>query len=187
MCIHGNNPLVLDPTTGSITPKFHVVFDDSFSTVSSNGKELPDFNSDAWYKLFGDTNLQYHSDESIETVPTIQETMTPQQHYLNQDRAWASDIKYAPEPIPRNVTSGISTSLDSEPQREYAPASLPNVHDSSTHDSTPLNEPSKLSPDKTTVSVPSPIKTNVEIDPTPIIEEPEHIQAIEEEVKNVPK
>ena len=182
-----NTPLVLDPTTGSITPKFHVVFDDSFSTVSSNGKELPDFNSDAWYKLFGDTNLQYHSDESIETVPTIQETMTPQQHYLNQDRAWASDIKYAPEPIPRNVTSGISTSLDPELQREYPSASLPNVHDSSTHDSTPLNEASELSPDKTTVSVPSPIKTNVEIDPTPIVEEPEYLKSMEQELKHVTK
>ena len=82
-----NIPLVLDLSTGSITPKFHVVFDDSFSAVSSNGKQLPDFTSDAWYKLFGDSSLQYHADEATESVPTIEETMTFQQEYIHQDRA----------------------------------------------------------------------------------------------------
>ena len=34
--IHSSEvPLVLNPTTGSITPQFHVVFDDEFSTVAS--------------------------------------------------------------------------------------------------------------------------------------------------------
>ena len=48
-------PLVLNPATGFITPQFHVVCDIWFHTVSSTVEDLPDFNSDAWKKLFGDS------------------------------------------------------------------------------------------------------------------------------------
>jgi hypothetical protein len=40
-------PLVLNLETGSITPQFHVVFDDWFATVASDPAELPDFNTAA--------------------------------------------------------------------------------------------------------------------------------------------
>jgi len=52
-------PLCLNTGTGSITPQFHVVFDDWFSTVASDPAQLPDFNSDEWNKLFGDSAFQY--------------------------------------------------------------------------------------------------------------------------------
>ena len=45
-------PLVLNLTTGAITPQFHVVFDDWFATVASPTGSLPDFNSDEWKQLF---------------------------------------------------------------------------------------------------------------------------------------
>ena len=57
-------PLVLNPKTGSITPQFHVVFDDWFATVSSDVSDLPDFNSPEWNKLFGDSTFQYVVDEA---------------------------------------------------------------------------------------------------------------------------
>ena len=41
-------PLVLNPETGSLTPPFHVVFDDWFATVASSVESLPDFNSPEW-------------------------------------------------------------------------------------------------------------------------------------------
>ena len=56
-------PLVFNPETVSITPQFHVVFDDWFATVGASAVELPDFNSDAWYKLFCDSVYQYVLDE----------------------------------------------------------------------------------------------------------------------------
>lgn len=56
-------PLVLNPSTGSITPQFHVVFDDWFSTVANSPESLPNFASDEWNKLFGDSTFQYVLDE----------------------------------------------------------------------------------------------------------------------------
>ncbi|KAI2500371.1 hypothetical protein MHU86_14114 [Fragilaria crotonensis] len=60
-------PLVLNPATGYITAQFHVVFDDWFSTISSNINNLPDFNSDAWAKLFGESSYQYPFDHDDAT------------------------------------------------------------------------------------------------------------------------
>ena len=37
--------LVLNMTTGIITPQFHIVFDDWFATVTSEGNNIPDLNS----------------------------------------------------------------------------------------------------------------------------------------------
>lgn len=52
-------PMCLNPETGAITPQFHVVFDDSFSTVAASVDDLPDLGSDAWMQLFGDSIYQY--------------------------------------------------------------------------------------------------------------------------------
>ena len=49
----------LNTGTGSITPQFHVVFDDLFSSVTSDPSQLPDFNSNEWNKLLGDSAFQY--------------------------------------------------------------------------------------------------------------------------------
>ena len=57
-------PILLNPDTGTITPQFHVVFDDWFATVNSNVEDLPDFNSDDWMKMFGDSTFQYMLDEA---------------------------------------------------------------------------------------------------------------------------
>ena len=56
-------PLVLNPSTGTMTPQYHVVFDDWFATVSSTADQLPDFNSDEWAKMFGNSAYQYPLDD----------------------------------------------------------------------------------------------------------------------------
>ena len=56
-------PLVLNPETVTILPRFHVVFDDWFQTVSSDIENLPDFNDPAWKRLFGDSVYQYEFDD----------------------------------------------------------------------------------------------------------------------------
>ena len=58
--------LVLDLSTGTITPKYHVIFDDHFNTVTATEGEVPDFTSDPWYKMFGEAIHQYHVDEMLE-------------------------------------------------------------------------------------------------------------------------
>jgi hypothetical protein len=50
-------PLVLNVSTGSITPQFHIVFDDWFATVSNSDGESPDFTSDEWNKMFGESRF----------------------------------------------------------------------------------------------------------------------------------
>ena len=65
--IHASSvPILLNPETGTITPQFHVIFDDWFATVNSNVEDLPDFNSDdrCWMKMFGDSAYQYMLDEA---------------------------------------------------------------------------------------------------------------------------
>jgi len=57
-------PLVLNPETGSITPQFHVVFDDWFATVALEDGALPDFNSPERSRLFGESTFQFPFDES---------------------------------------------------------------------------------------------------------------------------
>jgi Zinc knuckle/GAG-pre-integrase domain len=57
-------PLLLNPRTGAIVTNYHVVFDDWFTTVSSDPSRLPDFNTDEWEKLFGDSAFQFVLDES---------------------------------------------------------------------------------------------------------------------------
>ena len=56
---HASNvPLVLNPATGSITPQFHVAFDDWFATtVNTTVHDLPDFNSPDWTNLFGQSEF----------------------------------------------------------------------------------------------------------------------------------
>ena len=56
--VHSSDvPLVLNPRTGYITPQFHVVFDDEFSTVHSlaAGAEVPEF----WSQLALDEGFRY--------------------------------------------------------------------------------------------------------------------------------
>ena len=69
------SPLVLNLSTGRITTKWSVVFDDWFATVTSNPSDFPDFQSDEWHDLFGDYYIdpEYDSDEIediIDAPPT---------------------------------------------------------------------------------------------------------------------
>jgi Reverse transcriptase (RNA-dependent DNA polymerase) len=61
---HGSAPLVLNPTTGTITTKFHVVFDDWFATIGTSPDELPAFESSPWVDLFGTTEFHSNDDDA---------------------------------------------------------------------------------------------------------------------------
>ena len=59
-------PLVLNPGTVAITPQYHVVFDDEFTTISTNEDSMPDLNSDLWVKLFGNSSIEFVFDDESE-------------------------------------------------------------------------------------------------------------------------
>ena len=90
-CKHASTvPLVLNPSTGTITPQFHVVFDDWFATVSSSVDDLPDFNSNEWRQLFGDSMFQYILDEDdINRIDDLMNDMETEQN--NDNSAFMSD------------------------------------------------------------------------------------------------
>ena len=119
-------PLVLNLETGAITPQFHVVFDDWFATVSSTIGSLPDFSSDAWMKLFGDSAYQYVPHESIEdAVLDPSDATNSARHSIRQDHVAASfensvttQVRPLPvlPPVPlSNVESGVESRRDPSP------------------------------------------------------------------------
>jgi hypothetical protein len=63
---HGSAPLVLNPSTGTITTKFHVIFDDWFATNGASPDELPAFESSPWVDLFGTTEFHSNDDTADE-------------------------------------------------------------------------------------------------------------------------
>jgi len=81
---HSSNvPLVLKLKTGSISPQFHVVFDDFFSTVMS----IPEGDDPAahWENIFNESRFQAYFDEH--DLPTLQEEWTENDDaYLDKKR-----------------------------------------------------------------------------------------------------
>ena len=147
--------LILDTSTGPITPKFHVVFDDWFSTVSSRVEDLPDFNSNEWMKMFGDTLHQYCYDSTDDPQPSLAPLTSDHTKLQKSSRMLASEIKYPRAPLDSNIP--ISTSLDP------APNIYPSVESSSSTLPSMSNPPSvpKTTPHQPVLpaldSVPSPL------------------------------
>ena len=63
-------PLILNLETGAITPQFHVVFDDWFSTVPGDPDKLPTLDTPQWNELFGDATHHYVEDGTEEDPTT---------------------------------------------------------------------------------------------------------------------
>ena len=60
---------MLNLSTGRITTKWSVVFDDWFATVTSTANEIPNFQTDEWNDLFGDYFIDPEfDDEELEDI-----------------------------------------------------------------------------------------------------------------------
>ena len=114
-------PTVLSPSTGSITPQYHVVFDDYFATVGSDSASVPDFGSKEWDKLFGDSIFQYVIDDE-EAGQENQDQEVNNIIERQSDIALASERKHPT--IPLNVPEPPST-LTSEPNHPQRPSQIP--------------------------------------------------------------
>ena len=78
--------LVLNQSTGSISPQFHVVFDDLFSTVHANESETPR----EWSKLISMPSARFQMDvEDSAELELAYEWLTPteQESRMQQQRA----------------------------------------------------------------------------------------------------
>ena len=97
---HGSNvALVLNPETGKISPQYHLVFDNTFSTVHSNGQ----FTADVWDSLVA-SNVERHIDceTTFSGDPTVSETEFPVSRDLQRE-------------ILPTVSPGVTTNTDNVP------------------------------------------------------------------------
>ena len=93
-------PLVLNTSTGAITPQFHIVFDDWFATVGSDHDSLPDFSSDEWNKMFGSSKYQYVIEEEQEDNDQTDDYIETLKSQLKSDQiSDAQDIVLPPKPL----------------------------------------------------------------------------------------
>ena len=114
-------PLVLNPSTGSITPQFHVVFDDWFGSVAVSPDDLPDFNSDEWTKMFGDSSFQFLPDDNNEPSPDTSDTDASRlfaSHQQAMSDAVATTTPPTPlptAPLPSSRLEGAASSVPRSP------------------------------------------------------------------------
>ena len=125
-------PLLLNPNTGTITPKFNVVFDDWFATVSSDVGDMPDMNSPEWGAIFGDQNNQfdnYHGDDDDETTPATS---------VSNPICQESEIAAAMDERVHRESSNPSAPPSAAPTTEPTPTSSPPPNPPSSSAPTPL-------------------------------------------------
>ena len=65
----GNVPLVLNFDTGDITAQWNLVFDDWFTTVTTNVDDMPNFHADEWSKMFGTGAHNSEPDDEVQETP----------------------------------------------------------------------------------------------------------------------
>lgn len=107
-------PLLLNPESGVISPQFHVVFDDWFATIGAKEDDLPDFNSEQWHKMFGDTAYQYMIDDEEEPPEETYASVVQARH----DRVEEAMSREQP-PIPLPVPDPPTTSPGTPPSQAW--------------------------------------------------------------------
>ena len=116
-------PLVLNLDSGAITPQFHVVFDDWFTTVTTSVDDLPDFNSSAWSKMFGNSEYQFIRDED-DTQVDPEDFMTSEAITARHNRvSKAMDTAMPPTPLPVSPPPSSPSILPTLPPLCHLPTS----------------------------------------------------------------
>ena len=74
--------LVLSLETGAITPQYHVIFDDWFSTIATGVNDLPDFTYDSWAQLFRDSIYEFipYSNEPTTATEDVDDSAAATQY-----------------------------------------------------------------------------------------------------------
>ncbi|CAJ1940544.1 unnamed protein product [Cylindrotheca closterium] len=112
-------PLCLNPDTGAITTQFHIVFDPTFSTVATNVDNLPDFGSEAWSKLFGDSVYQYVLDDPEDPLHPPDPTDDPPPPLTARVR---EQTEVHTPPTPLDVVPPPT-----KPQSDFSGATIPSI------------------------------------------------------------
>ena len=163
-------PLVLRLSTGTITPQFHIVFDDCFATIATSIDDLPDFTSPHWSKLFGESYYQYPFDEDdvhqMEMEEAAAATSTDIKAATHRKAVSDAINSVAPTPLP----TGPPPPIQPVPQREPSPVVVPTApaDDSRANDNIPSSPPQRESTEapQPTATQPSPAMTTTKVPPS---------------------
>ena len=117
------SPLVLNPASGAITPQFHVVFDDWFATIATSVHSLPDFNSSAWARMFGESQFQFSDDESDDTPPD--DAKLPPLILDHRERVANAMDNHLQGPLPPILTPSDTEQVAPTPSAELLPRRPP--------------------------------------------------------------
>ena len=140
----GMIPLVMNLDTGKITPQFHVVLDDHFTTVAADHHSLTHLQTDEWQATFGLTPLQYipaDDDDDADTTPSV--------------------VAPSPQVLPSPSANAPSVSLPQGQERSdsISPPSVPPPpaqREKKTNDPVPTVSPKTLDPPKKVSFEPTP-------------------------------
>jgi hypothetical protein len=164
-------PLVLNLNTGSITPQYHVVFNDHFSTVTLVERESDPPNH--WAALYlevtyipNELHHDLHSGTSTTTLPSQYPPIDPDDRAFLQQHVLQTKA-YSPSPVP-------TTTPDTDPalNPSFSPSSMPLAPipspvptitpDTNSAPLAPLLQPA---PSASTVDTPS---TNISLPPSSV-------------------
>ena len=162
-------PLALNLSTGSITPQFHVVFDDWFATVGSSSSQSPDFSSDAWSRMFGQSRFQYVVDEeeeasAVDVGDAAAAASSAARSDLIDTAQSVSDhsfrLQEGSSTVPMKTPTGIpspSSSPTDTPSPSSSPTGIPSPSSSPTGIPSPSSSPTGIpSPSSSPAGIPSP-------------------------------
>ena len=154
-------PFVLNTSTGSITCQWNVIFDDWFTTVSSEFAELPDFNADEWARIFG-TTTSHFSLEETDTEDDSSSLQSPTSAMVRSEEL-ADSVPSTPlapptcpnrAPINTTQAQGSHDSLSTPFPSDISPPTIPSLSNN-TQMATPTEPVTPLSS--------SPVKTSTEL------------------------
>jgi hypothetical protein len=149
-------PLILNLTTGNISPQFHVVFDDWFTTVSTEDKGIESIDDETWNQLFMDNKFMAHFDDN-DPADLDSEWLTEieriERHHKAVSRVKDAQIQHpklpSDDPVGAKPEPQLNIPLDDKPpsasplQRKLPSPSQRELPSSPPAAVSPLKEPAK--------------------------------------------
>jgi hypothetical protein len=121
-------PLVLNLLTHYISPQFHTMFDDWFTTVTSDADVVPDFTSALWSNLFANSRFQYPFDDDSEIPGLGDEWQDASNRLAHQDILRdARDAHVPPRPFDQPSAPNAIASGTPPPAPDLPPPTAPRL------------------------------------------------------------
>ena len=136
-------PLILNLETGHVSPQFHVLFDDWFTTVSTDDKGVEDIEGETWSKLLAEDRFLAHFDDD-DPIELDDEWLSDlERHEKHQKAAARVQSNVTPSEVPR-TSLDLPQAPSQPPPTELNPVSpvaLPHGKSPTAPQAVPLQQP----------------------------------------------